>query len=387
MCALNTTALRVGRIVGCALVLLSFVLPERAGALDDLRGYAYVRTDSPSVILIDIKSDKAVREIRFEDKPRAIYVIEDEKLLLSVSTGGRQIEVYDLAAGRMVSPLYVGSQIGLFQYSAKSGVVAVADVDAGRITLVDLRRRAILGKVEGFDGISSIGFDRTGDELLVTRRSSPSVSVIDVRNPQAVQAFSIKPEGQQGDRISGLRSLDKTPNGRFALAIAENSPNVSVVDLGAKDVVKDIRIGKGAFDRAYSTGDGAFILLSSDRNQSVSLVSMASQSEVASFHVGPRIANISTAWFETTAFAVDQAESNIVILDLVSRKVTSVIHLPGHLGKSAVTPDGVRVFIPSRDTRSIAVIDARTNRLSGMITELNFAPEEVIMAGSIAFCH
>lgn len=388
MCALNTIAVRIGRIVGCILLLLVSALPERANALEDLRRYAYVRTDSPHVILIDTKSDRPVREIRFADKPRAIYVIEDEKLLLAVPAGGREIEVYDLSADRMAGPVYVGSEIGLFQYDAKSGVIAVADPGIGRITLVNLRSRAIIGKAEGFEDVSSIMFDRTGETLLATRRSSSSVSVIDVRNPQSVQAFSIKPEGaRQGDRISGLRSLDKTPNGRFALAIAEDSPNVSVVDLGAKDVVKDIRIGKGAFDRAYSTGDGAFILLSSDKHQSVSLVSMASQSEVASFHIGPKIANISTAWFETMAFAVDQTESNLVVLDLVNRKIASIVHLSGHLGKSAVTPDGLRVFIPSRDTKSIAVFDARKNQLSGMITELNFAPEEVVMAGSIAFCH
>lgn len=388
MCALNTMALRIGRIVGCIVFLLGMVSPSLAGALEDLRRYAYVRTDSPSVLVIDMKSDKAVEEIRFEDTPRAIYVIEEEKLLLSVPAGGRQIEAYDLAAGRRVTPIYIGSRIGLFQYNAKSGVVAVADAETGWITLIDLRRRSILGKVEGFEGVSSIGFDRTGEELLVTRRSSPSVSVIDVKKAQVIQAFSIKPEAtRRDDRNPGLQSLDKTPNGRFALAIAENSPNVSVIDLGAKDVVKDIRIGKGAFDRAYSTGDGAFILLSSNRNQSVSLVSMASQSEVANFHVGPKIANVSTAWFETMAFVVDQADSNIVILDLVNRKVASVVHLSGHLGKSAVTPDGLRVFIPSRDTRSIAVIDARKNQLSGMIAELKFAPEEVVMAGSIAFCH
>lgn len=387
MCALNTTALRIGRIVGCALFLLGLV-PQHASALDDLRRYAYIRTDSPYVILLDTKTDKPVQEIRFEDRPRAIYIIEEEKLLLAVPDAGRQIEAYDLSAGRMTRPFYAGTEIDLFQYSAKSGAIAVADVKAGRITLIDVRSRSVLGKIDGFEDISSIGFDRTGDELMVTRRSSSAVSVVDTKGARVVRTFSVRGESLRADAsIPGLRSLDKTPNGRFALAIAENSPNVSVVDLGAKDVVKDIRIGKGAFDHAYSTGDGAFILLSSDRHQSVSLVSMASQSEVANFHIGPRIASISTAWFETMAFAVDQAESNIVILDLVNRKVASVIHLSGHLGKAAVTPDGVRVFVPSRDTRSIAVIDARKNQLAGMISDLNFAPEEVVMAGSIAFCH
>lgn len=388
MCDLHTMMLRIGQVIGCALFLVGLAVPGYANAVEDLRRYAYVRTDSPYVILIDTKSDKAVQEIRFEDKPRAIYVIEDEKLLLSIPDNSRQVEVYDLSAGRLARPINIGSEIGFFQYDAKSGVVAIADTEVGRVTLVDLRSRAILGKVAGLGDISSLGFDRTGEEILITRRSSPEVSVINVRNAQVVDAFATtRDDMRRDDKSLGLRSLDKTPNGRFALAIAENSPNVSVVDLTEKGAVKDIRVGKGAVDRAYSTADGAFILLSSDRNQSVSLVSMASQSEVANFHIGPKIANVSTAWFETMAFAVDQADSNIVVLDLVNRRVASVIHLSGQLGKSATTPDGLRVFIPSKDTRSIAIIDARKNQLSGMITELSFAPEEVVMAGSIAFCH
>ncbi len=388
MCALEAMMLRVARIAGCALFLLGSAWPDSASALEDLRRYAYVRTNSPYVTLIDTKTDRSTRDIRFEDKPRAIYVIEDDKLLLSVPEGGQKIEVYDLAAERMARPIYIGSGLDLLQYSAKSGIVAVADIEAGRISLVDLRNRSVLGKLDGIEDISSIGFDRTGDELLITRTSSSNVNVVNARNAQVINTFPIARErARQSDRSPGLRSLDKTPNGRFALAIAEDSPSVSVVDLGAKGVVKDIWIGKGAFDRAYSTADGAFILLSSDRNQSVSLVSMASQSEIANFHIGSKIANVSTAWFETAAFAVDQAESNVVVLDLVNRKVSSVIHLPGHLGKSAVTPDGLRVFIPSKDTKSIAVIDARKGQLSGVISGLNFAPEEVVMAGSIAFCH
>jgi len=358
-----------------------------ANALDDLRQYAYVRGNSQDVALVDMKSDRIDHNVRFKQKPRSIYVIDDKKLLLSIH--GPQIEVYDLAAEQMLPPITVDDKIDFFQYNSKAGIAAVANESSGRVSLIDLESRSVVGSVQELQQLSSIGFDRSGSELLVTRKSSQTIGVIDVKNPHRVDAFSLD-AGQKlkSDERGGIRSLDKTPNGRFALALLEGSSvDVPVVNLNTRQIVKNVPIGKGYFDRAYSTADGAFMLLSSDRNRSVSLVSMASQSEVANFYVGSEISSVNTAWFETTAFAVDRADGNVIVIDLVNRQVSSVIHLPGQLGRSAVSPDGLKIFVPSSDTRSIAIIDARFGRLTGMISELPFAPEEVVMAGSIAFCH
>lgn len=376
-----------GRVILRSLILLLILWPSTAKALDDLRQYAYVRGDSSDVILIDTKSDKIVREITFLQKPRAIYVIEDKRLLLAVH--GRQMEIYDLVAGQMLPPIAATSEIDFFQYNSKLGIAAIADQSSGIVSFIDLQSRSIVGSIKEPPYLSSIGFDRSGDELLVTRKSSSTIGVIDVRDIKRVDTFSLNADHNfKGEEGGGIRSLDKTPNGRFALALPEGaSSNVPIVNLSTKRVVKNVPIGKGSFDRAYSTADGAFILVSSDRNQSLSLVSMASQSEVANFHVGSSISSVNTAWFETVAFAIDRTESNVIVIDLVNRQVSSVIHIPGQLGKSAVTPDGLRVFVPSAETRSIAVIDARIGRLMGTIAGLPFPPEEVVMAGTIAFCH
>jgi len=377
---------RKTRALGMAISLV-LIWSAPANALDDLRQYAYVRGDSQEVALIDMKSDRVVHNVRFKQRPRSIYVIDDKKLLLSIH--GPQIEVYDLAADQMLPSIMVDDRIDFFQYSTKAGLAAVANENSGRVSLIDLESRSVVSNVKELQQLSSIGFDRSGSELLITRKSSHMVGVIDVKNPNRIDVFSLDAGRKlKSEERDGIRSLDKTPNGRFALALPEGSGvDVPVVNLSTRQVVKNVPIGKGYFDRAYSTADGAFMLLSSDRNQSVSLVSMASQSEVGNFHIGSAISSVNTGWFETTAFAVDRAESNVIVIDLVNRQVSSVIHLPGQLGKSAVSPDGLKVFVPSADTKSIAIIDARFGRLAGTIRGLSFAPEEVVMAGSIAFCH
>lgn len=373
-----------GLLLACA---AAFGPTVPAFALEYIRNYAFVTTNSAEIVAIDMRHNRLAKRIRLKEIPKNLFVLEDLRLLLSMQEDGDAVEMFDLAQERLLAPIAVGHRIDFAQYHRQKNLLAVADAERGLITVIDPVSRKIVSKTSGIAQMTGLTFDPSGESLFVTTGRDEMIAVIDVATG-GVSKWLLTEDAKRAEANHGLASLTRTPNGWIAVAMSKNKGQpASFVDMRHQAVLKRIDLGGTPSNRGYSTADGAFIIFPNDRDRHISIVSMASQSEVARLRGGSEMIGVNTGWFETIALITDRGTENVFVVDLVERNIAGYIRLPGRPGTPATAPDGMKAYIPLTDQDKIAVIDIRDRKLMGLIDGVGPGPRGIFTAATLSFCH
>jgi YVTN family beta-propeller protein len=361
----------------------STVLDLAAG--QDVARFAFVigeRTNE--VVAIDTRTDALAARLPLSGVPKQLFVLEDARQLVAALGDAKALELVDLGGGPG-DLIELGHDADHMQYRPDIGLLAVAGVAAGELTLIDLRERRVRRRQSGLGQPTSMIFGG-GGHLLVADGGSNEIAVIDIAQ-DALDRLDVTADGGELLEPPGISHLARTPNGwlGFAVAAAVDGP-VIMIDLQRPRTANRLSRGRGP-SRSFPTPNNSFLIVPNNGDKTISLHAMASRTEVARLAGTSGMAGVAMGWFDTTAFISSAETESLLVLDLVNRMRAGNVPVPGRPGLGTSTPDGLKLYVPLIDTGQVAVIDTRTRSVAKVVDAVGQRPWSIQIAGPLAYCH
>ena len=152
-----------------------------------------------------------------------------------------------------------------------------------------------------------------------------------------------------------------SPDGRLALTANRTSGTVSLVDLSAKKVVSETRVGDEPFAVAFAAGGKRAVVTNTGGDTLTLLdVTPAGGRLTATVAVGDEPRGVALAKDGRTAYVALGGEDSVAVVNLTARKVAKRWKAglePWHV---ALTPDGARLVVGNTRDRNVAVLETAT---------------------------
>jgi YVTN family beta-propeller protein len=285
--------------------------------------------------------DLEPRTLELDFVPDQIALAPDG-LTLAMSGGGQGIVVIGpLPAGRIVHRIRSIARPGDLMYSRDGETLFVADQRIGRIVLVDVAAGAIEGQIELRDGTSP---------------------------------------------LPGVVELTRTAGGLLAFALHGAGGEVSVIDLAARAQVATVEL-PGPASKGFPTGTNQHVLVPSERDRSVSLISTWSFRESARLPGAGDVSGINLGMLDSVAFVLSRDQDKALVLDLEHRRQVGEIALPSRPETGVSMDAGRKLYVALSASDRLAVIDMAARRLVKMIEGVGEQPWGVSSVGALSYCH
>lgn len=300
-----------------------------------------------SVYVIDAGRDSVLDVFYAGQRPRGIRLSRDGKSLIVAVSGSPRggpnvdesklpppdrskdgIAVVDLAT-KEVRRVPGGTDPENFDLSKDGNTVYVANEDAGTATAVDVPSGKVVATVKVGDEPEGVETNPDGSEVWVTSEENGTVTVISTASNKAIATIEV---------AKRPRSVIFTRDGSKAYVPAELDSAVMVVDAKAHKVLKKIQIpGAGAKPMGSAISpDGDFVYITNGRGKTLSVISTASDSVVATFEVGERPWGVGVSPDGKRIYTANGPDGTVSVIDAAARNV--ITRIP--VGKS---PWGVAV--------------------------------------------
>ena len=156
------------------------------------------------------------------------------------------------------------------------------------VSVVDLKARKMVGRIEMPNGTQGIGMSLDGSRVVAADYAEPNIRVIDTATDRVIDV--VKLDGVKG---GGPFRLQYSPNGRRLLTTTLGANLLNVFDaanLRGKQLV--VPVGRDPFGVAF-TQDGKTALVSNHGDGTISVVDVASGTVKSSFTAGTGIETLS----------------------------------------------------------------------------------------------
>ncbi|MBL4719823.1 MAG: beta-propeller fold lactonase family protein, partial [Alphaproteobacteria bacterium] len=322
-----------------------------AVALSNIENYVFVpNRASADVAVIDTRTDKVIAKVSVGNTPHQVAVSDTLGKMITSNTADNTISIIDLETLRAVATITLGDTPEHMEISPDGGVLAVGNIEAGTISLVSISENRELKRISGLHEPHNMTFSPSGKWLYVGNLGADFVSVIDVEAGIVVKEIPVgdpkamASTGATNEEYQGVINVTRTPDGRLGFAAYGEGDSMAVLDLRTKKKIKTLKLGDLPW-RAYSTADGRFMIIPNNGDETVSIVSTSTLSEVARLKGAADMTGVNTGWFETTAFILSRGDNKAVVIDLTTMTRVGEIALPGTPETGVTTPDGKKLYI------------------------------------------
>jgi DNA-binding beta-propeller fold protein YncE len=361
--------------------LLGFLAGAPAGAnedtVDPTRAVFVSLRDQPAVAVIDPDTERLAGRIETGLVPRQIELASSIGKLLVIDGESRQVNIVDLNVGtiRTVTLDLVPDRLTV---TPDGLTAALADSGAGRVLLLDLLRRRILGSVSDLPPLHDMVFSADSASLYLAGQRQGAIDVVTVAT------------GRQATPIAtglprGSLALRRAPNGRRLFVRPDGGGGVGVLDLERPGALDPIPTGP-APTAAFPSATGAYLLVADNQLGTLTIIHDGDVRNAAVLKAAADIDAIYTAWFDTLALVPAAAARTVLLYDLEAMRPAESIALAAAAGRGAVTPDGQKLYLPLAEAGEVAVINARQRRLTASVAVPGH-PASVVLAGSYGVCH
>jgi YVTN family beta-propeller protein len=359
------------------------------GVAADLANLVFVpSTGTAEVAVIDARTDEVVRRIAVSAPPRQLAISASLDLLLTTNPDEKAISLVDLEGDAPAERIAIDLTPEHMQLDPTGQVLAVGNYAGGSIVLLDLAARRVSARIDGFQGPHHLAFARNGRLLYVGNLTADIVSVVDVASARVVKQIEIAAptEGGGAPELGGVRAITVSVDNRLGFVTFGNDEGLAVIDLVGQRLLKRLTLGDLS-RRAYATADGRRVVVPNDGDDTVSIVDTVSLEEVARVPGARVMTGVTMGWFETTAFVLARSERQVMVVDLEKGERVGEIALPGRPEAGVTTADGSKLYVVLGDRNRVAVIDARTRRLTTVIDEVGQSPWGASIVGTTNYCH
>nr|WP_294512825.1 hypothetical protein [uncultured Rhodopila sp.] len=364
-----------------AIALLGFLAasPTRANedTVDPTRAVFASLADQTAVAVIDPDTDRLAGRIDIGLVPRQIELASSIGKLLAIDGQNPQVNIVDLNTGAIRSvPLdLVADRLAV---TPDGLTIALANFKSGRIVLLDLLRRRILGSVSDLPLLRDMVFSSDSAKLYLAGEQQGAIDVVSVATGRRETAIST-------GLPHGSLALRRAPNGGRLFVQPDGGSRVGVVDLDRSAALDPIPAGPLP-TVAFPSATGAYLLVADNRLGTLTIVHDGDVQNAAVLKASTGVGAIYTAWFDTLALVPGTAAQAVLLYDLEAMRPAGSIALAAAAGRGAVTPDGQKLYLPLADAGEVAVINARQRRLTASIAVPGH-PASVVLAGSYGVCH
>ncbi len=328
--------------------------------------------DSAVVAVVSIDSDRVIGRLDLGLVPRRMLVSESLAKLVAIDDRTARLAVTELVTARTqtLSFDFVPHRLLV---SPDGMTLLVADDDSGTIALIDLLPVREKSRLKGPAGIRDVIFSGDSRFAFAVADGLPGIGVLDMATGRPAANLE----------TSAAVALARAPNGREGFALAAGTRG-DVIHLDLKTPAVLDRLPTAGGNGLFLTGTGRYLMLPDRRSRTLAFAATQPLAPPTALKGGQAIGAVYSAWFDTVAFAPSDRE--VLVYDLEKLISAGPISLGGTPGPGAVSPDGTTLFLPIAETGQLAVIDARSRRLSATVT-LGFPPVAAVMAGGYGICH
>jgi YVTN family beta-propeller protein len=224
------------------------------------------------------------------------------------------------------------------------------------ITVLDLNKRTVkatfdLGRYTRPHGI---WVSRDGKRLWVTCEGERAVLELNAETGAILKVWETEQE------VSHM--VVPTPDERKLYVANIGSGSVTVIDR-TTDIVKSIRTGAGAEGIDVSP-DGGEVWASNRAANTVSVISVSSDSVVATFESGGQMPIRLKFTPDGTQVWVSNARSNsVTVFDAATRQLVGTVEVGAVPVGILMTPDGQRAFVANTNANQVSVIDVTKRKV------------------------
>ncbi len=375
-----------------ALAVLAVTAPS-VQALDDLSHYVFVpNRASADVAVIDTRTDTVVAHIPVGEVPHQVAVSQRLGRMAVTNTADNTVSLIDLATLEASATVHLGHEPEHMEIDPAGEVLAVGNIGEGTVSLVSFAEGRELARVDGLHEPHNMTFDPSGQRLYVGNLGASFVSVIDVPQATVAGEIAVGPDRalaarEAGDEAyQGIINVTATPDGSLGFAAYGEGDRMAVIDLRSGQTVKTLELGDTPW-RAFTTVDGRHMIVPNNGDETVSIVSTETLTEVARLPGAADMTGVNAGWFDTLAYVISRGDDKALVIDLETMSAAGEIALPGTPETGVTTPDGAKLYVALSDAGSVAVIDVQAKAISTVIEGVGGEPWGAHMAGAVNYCH
>jgi len=219
-------------------------------------------------------------------------------------------------------------------------------------SLLKILRSGILPAMIAFSLAS--GAAAASPKAYVGNFKDNTVSVIDTAAGTVVATIPVAP---------GPHGMTITPDGRWVYVSSDGASVVSVIDTASDRVTGTIEVGKSPHGVTFVPGKG-LLLVAVNGEDRIAFVDTAKQAVVASVGVGkPHTIGVSPDGRVAYVSSQVPGRFEIVVIDLVARKVVRTVPLDKTPRDLEYSPDGKAVYFTKAGSNTVEVLDPASDKI------------------------
>jgi len=247
-------------------------------SLDQKVLYAGTGFDGKTLIAIDTKTKKKIKELAFDEGVHGI----------DISPDGRN--------------LYVSLNPGLGKTGGKLAIVDVAN----------LKQKSL---VETGEGPAHVAVTADGSQVWTANVNDDTISIVDATTAKVIKTIAV---GKVPNEVAVM------PDSRYAFAANVESNVVSVIDMKTLQVIKDIEAGDSPHGVTVSP-DGTELWVSNNKSNDVTVIDTDNFRVLATISTGSYANHVGFSPDGVWAFVSNRQSNDIVKINREERKVVAKI--------------------------------------------------------------
>lgn len=292
-------------------------------------------------------------------------------LLLVLNKSDNTMVAVDPATLKVVSRTATGNGPHEVAISADGKIAYVANYGTGgqpgeSLSVIDLASGK--GKEVNVGLKRPHGIVEHGGKIYFTAEGSQTVARFD---PASEKVDWSKQTGQQVTHMVVV-----TPDGKKAYTANIGSNNVTVVDIGKPDSIKQIAVGKGA-EAIDLSPDGHELWVGNRDDGTLSIIDPKSDTVKQTVEVGKVPIRLKFTPDGKRVLVSDAQSGELIVVEAASRKIVKRIPVGGTPVGLVITPDGKRAFVAA--TASNKVFEVNLDELAmGRTVEPGREPDGMV---------
>jgi YVTN family beta-propeller protein len=225
-----------------------------------------------SVSFIDLATGKERARLPSGSMPHEIAVSPDGRTAAVVAYGGKQIDLYDVAAARHLGVIDLGANTRPHGIAwLPSGRIVATTEGSATLVVVDPARRTVVRSIPtGAKGSHMVAIGPDERRAFVANLGSDSVSVIDLATGKKIRDMPADDEAE---------GIALTPDGRELWVANRAADNVMVYDAATLERLATVKVGAMPI-RLQISPDGRTAVTSNFRDGSLSFVDVRTRRPV-----------------------------------------------------------------------------------------------------------
>jgi YVTN family beta-propeller protein len=350
------------------------------GALDD---YVFVASRGSSAIaVVDATVDEVVASVPLAAPADQYVVSEEVRILVASHRQTRLLSLVDLD-GLKARTLELDFDPEQIELAPDGRTLAISGGEQRIVAIAPLPAGRIVHRIRSIAGSGDLMFGRDGGTLFVADQKVGRIVRVDVATGTVAGQIELRDGAAP---LPGIVALTRTIDGLFGFAMHGQGGEVSVIDLSTLDQVSTVEL-PGPARKAYPTGANQFVLVPSERDRSMSLISTWSFRESARLPGAASVSGINLGMLDSVAFVLSRDQNKALVLDLERRRQVGEIPLPSRPETGISVDAGRKLYVALSATDQLAVIDMAARKLVKTIEGVGKAPWGVSSVGALSYCH